>query len=163
MESTEMWPDKKKPNFHFFGPLKMLRKRLNRRSLDTHNEQQELDEIFTSLNSLLELHSNLYDLQKQTMDPVIKKAYADTKNEIVSKVRTLYQKNISVVDLVKRYGSLLVKSQILQAEELVSKKENEQGELQLTDLVSEDQKIADRLKPFRQQGIELGYFSSKIS
>jgi hypothetical protein len=47
------------------------------------------------------------------MDPVIKKAYADTKNEIVSKVRTLYQKNISVVDLVKRYGSLLVKSQIL--------------------------------------------------
>jgi hypothetical protein len=49
------------------------------------------------------------------MDPVIKKAYTDTKNEIVQKVRTLYAKNISVVDLVKRYGALLVKSQILQA------------------------------------------------
>jgi hypothetical protein len=55
----------------------------------------------------------MLELAKQTTDPVIRKAYRDTRNEIVTKLRLLYQRNVSVVDLVKRYGALLVKSQIL--------------------------------------------------
>jgi hypothetical protein len=34
-------------------------------------------------------------------------------------MKVLYGKGISVVDLVKRFGGLLVKSQILQAEEMI--------------------------------------------
>ena len=78
--------------------------------VDTHNQQQELDEIFTSLHAMLDLHSNLLELSKQTSDPIISKAYQDTKKEISEKIRQLYSRGVSVVDLVSKFGSLLVKS-----------------------------------------------------
>jgi hypothetical protein len=49
----------------------MLRFRLQKKVVDTHHQQQELDEIFTSLHAMLELHSNLLELSKQTSDPII--------------------------------------------------------------------------------------------
>jgi hypothetical protein len=61
----------------------MLRKRLQKNfGIDTHAAQQELDEIFTSLSSMLELHSNMLELVKQTNDPMVRKAYFDTRREI---------------------------------------------------------------------------------
>ncbi len=69
-------------------------------------------------------------------------------------MKVLYGKGISVVDLVKRFGGLLVKSQILQAEEMIQKTEAKQGEIVLTDLVAEDELIEQKNQ--RNQILQLG-------
>ena len=48
----------------FFWSSKMLRARIRRNYVDTHEPQQELDDIFVSMDSMLELYNNLQEISK---------------------------------------------------------------------------------------------------
>ena len=83
--------------------------------------------------------------------------------EIQEKIKALYGRGISIVDLTQRFGALLVKSEILRAQEFIGQQEEKSGELVLTDLVSEDQILEDRLLQTKQTGIAIGAFPKKIT
>lgn len=49
---------------------------------------------------MFELYNNLAELVKSTDDPAILKAYYDTQKSIRDKIKQLYGRGVSVVDLV---------------------------------------------------------------
>lgn len=76
----------------------------------THHQEEALSDVYSSLNSLLQLHSQLDDVYgKGYRDKTIQTQLDIVKRDIRNRVGVLLRRGVSLADLAVRFGTLLFK------------------------------------------------------
>jgi hypothetical protein len=102
----------------FFSPFVNMSRR-KRQRLVTHSTEDEKEDQFMGLKTELEILTDLHELYQD--DPSMQRQLFDMKQKLKTDIQSIMEQGTDLMDLYKRFGKILFKSEILNGQETLDR------------------------------------------
>ena len=93
--------------------------RRKRQRIVTHSTEDEKEDQFMGLKTELEILTDLHELYQD--DPSMQRQLFDMKQKLKTDIQSIMEQGTDLMDLYKRFGKILFKSEILNGQETLDR------------------------------------------